>query len=95
MIHNAMVNTPETWAIQLMVHPAWFEGELLHYHRGLKRLVESNHSRIIVTPLPDDLRNLKPKQVLPTRWFWQHVLAERVLLFHGDGALCSNTKKTE
>jgi len=94
LIHNAMVNVPETWVIQLFVNQEWFEKELLQYHRGLKRLVESNHSRIILTPLPDDLHNLKPKGVLPSKWFWQHVAAERVLLFHGDGALCSNTKKT-
>lgn len=94
MIHNAMVNTPETWAIQLFVHQEWFEKELLEYHRGLKRLIESNHSRIIVTPLPNDLQSLKPKGVLPNKWFWEHVVAEQVLLFHGDGALCSNSKHT-
>jgi hypothetical protein len=94
LIHNAMVNTPETWALQLFVNKEWFEGELLQYHRGLKRLVDSHHPRIVITPLPDDLKSLKPKGVLPNTWFWEHVVAERVLLFHGDGTLCSNTKKT-
>ena len=89
-----MSNTPDTWAIQLFVNQEWFNNEVLEYHRGLKRLVESNHSRLVITPLPPDLSKLKPKGVLPTKWFWHHVVAERVLLFHGDGALCSNTKKT-
>jgi hypothetical protein len=89
-----MMNTPKTWAIQLFVNKEWFEDELLSYHRGLKRLIESNHSRIIITPLPDDLKSLKPKNILPNKWFWEHVVAERILLFHGDGALCSNTKHT-
>ena len=90
----AMANIPITWAVQLFVNQKWFEEELLAYHRGLKRLVESNHPRLIITPLPSDLANLKPRGVVPSKWLWEHAAAERVLLFHGDGTLCSNTKKT-
>eukprot|EP00977_Amphora_coffeiformis_P012128 scaffold2992_cov214-Amphora_coffeaeformis.AAC.10 len=47
---------------------------------------------IFVTWLPDSLtkRPAKPKGVLHSKWFWNELQAERILLFSGNGVFCGN-----
>jgi hypothetical protein len=91
MIHNALENIPSDWALQIFINEKWVQKELLHWHPGLVRLMNSEKNpRIIVTPLPGNLVLGKPKQVLTDAWFWNNVVAEKVFLFSGNGALCGN-----
>jgi hypothetical protein len=94
MIQNALVNIPPNWALQLMVNQEWYDKELLPYHRNLQKWIDLQGSRIVVTPLPKTLAKLKPSGVLRDRWVWEHVIADHVLVFHGEGMLCSNSYKT-
>jgi hypothetical protein len=92
MIHNALQNIPADWALQIFINEKWVEKEgLLQWHPGLVRLMnKENNPRIIVTPLPDHLLQGKPKNVLMDAWFWNNMVAEKVLLFSGNGAFCGN-----
>jgi hypothetical protein len=92
MIHNALQNIPADWALQIFINEKWAEKEgLLHWHPGLVRLMNSkNNPRIIVTPLPEYLLQGKPKQILIDPWFWNTLVADKVLLFSGNGAFCGN-----
>lgn len=118
ILHNAIVNLPPGWGLQLFINPSWFYGDarVLHWHPGLRRLLtvsngesqaikDKNRSStttqyrgtfrgrpIFVTWLPESLtkRPAKPKGVLHSRWFWQELQAERVLLFSGNGVFCGN-----
>jgi len=92
LIHNALTNIPYTWAVQLFVFEHFFENAILDYHRGLRRLIQ-RHPRIVVTKLPPHLETKKPTPVLRDRWVWEHVVADRVLTFHGDGVLCANSER--
>lgn len=89
MMHNVLSNIPQTWALQLFVYDQ-FWNEVLGYHRGLRRLVE--HPRVHVHLLPEYLKQKKPNVVLKNRFVWEHAIADRVLIFNGDGVLCSNSQ---
>jgi hypothetical protein len=92
MIHNALQNIPADWALQIFINEKWVEKEgLLDWHPGLVRLMNSeNNPRIIVTPLPEYLLQGKPKQIMVHPWFWNKMVADKVLLFSGNGAFCGN-----
>jgi hypothetical protein len=92
MIHNALQNIPADWALQIFINEKWVEKEgLLDWHPGLVRLMNSeNNPRVIVTPLPEYLLQGKPKQIMVDPWFWKTMVADKVLLFSGNGAFCGN-----
>lgn len=48
--------------------------------------------RIIWTPLPSHMARFKPKQLFKSKWLWESVVAENVLMFGGNGALCANSQ---
>lgn len=93
MIHNALTNLPNSqWRVQLFLNRPWVNAELLPWHPGLVRLFQD--PRVIVTDLPEKLTKGKPKHVLASRWFWETVAGEAVVLFSGNGAFCSNHYNT-
>ena len=61
---------------------------------GLQRLVD--YQKIIMTTIPDELLQRKKKQfqLMTDRWVWSNMLAEKVLIFGGNSALCGNSKLT-
>ncbi|GAX25692.1 hypothetical protein FisN_15Lh063 [Fistulifera solaris] len=94
MIHNALTNLPNArWRVQLFVNRPWVQAELLPWHPGLLRLFQD--PRIIVTNMPATLTQGKPKQVLASRWFWETLVADAVVLFSGNGAFCTNHYNTD
>ena len=105
MIHNAIINLPlavfnnsrhsstndgDVWKVQLFLNKQWADDNLLHWHPGLQRLVQGKDPRVIVTPLPVALTHGKPKEVLFSKWFWESMAADRVVVFSGNGAFCGN-----
>jgi len=94
MIHNALANLPAldgSWKVQIFVNQQWVQqSNLLEWHPGMQRYFQGQHPRVVVTPLPLNLTNGKPKEVLFTKWFWESMLADRIVLFSGNGAFCGN-----
>ena len=94
MIHNALTNLPNShWRVHLFLNRPWVNAELLPFHPGLVRLFQD--PRVIVTDLPEALTKGKPKQVLASRWFWDTVGGDAVVLFSGNGAFCANHYATD
>ena len=89
MIYNVIDNTPESWAVQIFVHPGWWQKEILKFHRGMHKLLQ--HPRIVVTELPKQFWTHKPKQILIQKWFWEQMVADQILLFSGNGVMCSHS----
>lgn len=105
MLHNALANLPNShsWRIQVFYNEAWIQKEhvLDYWHPGMSRLFHFNSgnnendnddNKFIWTRLPASMtkHGRKPKQILASRWFWETVRAETVVLFSGNGAFCGN-----
>ena len=91
MLHNTLANIPENWTVQIFGNVAWLEKDVFPLHPGFQRLLQSNSTRIVLTPLPKEMTRLKPKQIMKSPWIWESVVAEHVLVVSGNGALCANT----
>jgi hypothetical protein len=89
MLYNVLDNTPDTWAVQVFIHPEWWNNEILPLHRGMYKLLQN--PRVIVTKLPKQLWKHKPKQILIQNWFWEQMAANHVFLFSGNGVMCSHS----
>jgi len=92
-IHNALANLPDqsgSWKVQLFVNQHWADANLLPWHPGIQRIFRGQDPRVIVTPLTMPLTKGKPKQVLFSKWFWESMAADRVVLFSANGAFCGN-----
>ena len=89
MMNNILANTPETWAVQVFYRPEWWKDEIMSRHRGMQRLIQNQ--RVILTPLPKAFWNSKPKDVYKDTWIWEHMVADRVLMFTGNGMLCAHS----
>jgi hypothetical protein len=93
MLDNALANLPNdaTWKVQVFVNEKWVKESVLPWHPGLERMLTTN-PRVIVTSLSTDLvgHGKKPRDVLLSTWFWEHMAADRVVLFSGNGAFCGN-----
>jgi hypothetical protein len=89
MIHNAMTNIPANWPIQIFSNEGWLQKDVLPLHPGLRQL--RTHPRLIWTPLPTQLTKMKPKEIMKSEWLWNQVVAEKVIVFSGNGAFCANS----
>lgn len=89
MLYNVLDNTPDTWAVQVFIHPEWWNNEILRLHRGMYKLLQN--PRVIVTKLPKQFWKHKPKQILMQNWFWEQMAANHVFLFSGNGVMCSHS----
>jgi hypothetical protein len=103
MIDNAKANLPQqkNWKLQVFLHPEFYNQTLTPWHPGIVQMVSSSssHSQIITTMLPSQFttttkkqQHIKPKHILSSKWFWEHVQAEKVILFSGNGAFCGNRR---
>lgn len=95
MVQNALLNTPSNWAVQIFYTGTGQSQFGLDISPGLTRLIESN-PRVILTKLPPDevKKNKKNKQMWTTEWIWDSMVSSRVLVFSGNGAICSNSKRS-
>ena len=95
MIENALSNTPPSWAVQIFYTPSGQSQFGLNINPGIARLA-STHSRLVLTELPADMvkkYGMKKKKLFWTSEFlWQSMLAQNVLVFSGNGCICSNSK---
>lgn len=96
MLYNVMANIPQTWKIQVIVNEAWFQKDVLPIHPGMQRLrslsPDDTHNRILWTPIPKNMTKFKPKEIMKSKWLWESIIHENVLLFGGNGAMCTNTQ---
>jgi hypothetical protein len=95
MVQNILDNTPSNWAVQIFYIPQGQSKFGLDINPGLTRL-NSTVDRLIMTPIPEDIfkkLGMKVKKVYWTSEFvWKSMVAENVLVFSGNGAICSNSR---
>ena len=56
---------------------------------GIQKLVKKGN--VVLTPIPDEFRKMKRKELMLQPWIWKNTLAERILIFGGNVVLCSNS----
>ena len=83
------------WAIQIF----YIADESSQSHFGLEvnpnlARLNATYDRIIFTPLPEDLiskfGHRKKLLYWTNSWIWENLVADRVLVFNGNGVICSN-----
>lgn len=89
MFHNALSNLPNGWQLQVFLNRPWVAANIPPYHPGWRRILQD--PRVTIFDLPERLLGRKPKYVYVDPWFWKNMLADRVVLFSGNGAFCGNT----
>ena len=87
LLHNVEANLPSNWRIQIFHTPTALKGL-----RGVARLV--SQGRVVLSPVPESHKGLDRKALLLSPWLWEHVLAEKVLVFDTPVALCGNAPRT-
>lgn len=94
MVLNIFTNIPSTWAIQIFYTPQGLSQVGIDINPGILRLVDSN-DRVKLVELPPDLVKRygmkRRKGYLTDLWLWENMSAENILLFSGNGAICSNS----
>ena len=80
---------PANWRIQVFYNPRKEMALQATRFEGVKKLVAKGV--VILTPLPDELVKLKRKDILVSRWLWDHVAAEKVVGFGGTSVICGNS----
>ena len=90
------LSTPiANWAIQIFyIDDINSQSQFgININPNLSRL-NSTHERIIFTPLPKDLVSKfgTRKKLLywTNEWLWENLVADNVLVFNGNGVICSN-----
>ena len=94
MVHNMLTILPHNWGIQIYCTEDGLSQENIDMNIGLKRLIENNRDRFIVTILPTEkVRQYKKRRYLYflDKWLWESVVGKKVLVFGGNGAFCSNS----
>ncbi len=91
MVQNAHNNIPDDWVIQIFYTG---EGQSLHgidINPWIRTLVESG--RVVLTVIPPHVLKTKKKRVelMVEKWVWEHMLADKVLIFGGSSVICSNS----
>lgn len=93
MINNILANIPPTWALQIFYAPIGQSQLGLDINPGILRL-NATLDRVILTEIPADMIQkfgMKRKFYYWTsEWMWKSMVAERVLTFSGNGAICGN-----
>lgn len=96
MIQNILNNTPETWAVQIFYVATGQSQYGLDLNPGIARMSITRQDRIIMTEVPSNIvqkYGMKRKKGYWTdKWMWETMVANKVLVFSGNGAICSNSK---
>ena len=96
MITNILMNTPSDWALQIFYFDSGQSQFGLDINPGIQRLNNTLfQDRIIFTKLPKAMVEKKgPRRKLlywTDEWIWNQLVSDRVLVFSGNGCVCSNS----
>lgn len=94
MVHNALLNVPADWAVQIFYTPSGQSQAGIDMNKGLVRLIAAG--RVVLTPIdPEVLKQRKKRfELMYHEWIWANMVADRVLMFGGNSIMCSNTGQT-
>lgn len=94
MIMNIKNNIPRDWAIQVFYTGNGQSQNGVDINKGLQRMI--NRGEVILTTIPKRIEKTKRRQteIWTERWIWENIVADRVLTFGGNTAMCSNSPAT-
>jgi hypothetical protein len=91
MILNIKNNIPKDWAIQIFYIPNGGSQAGLDLNPGLMRIIDNQ--TIFLTEIPEYIYHKKGRntEYYLESWLWESMLADKVLIFGGNSAFCSNS----
>lgn len=89
MVNQVIASIPSDWIVQIFYDPSVAMAVKGTQYVGIQKQVSSG--RVILTELPANMTGTKKRELLKSTWLWENMLAETVLLFGGNGALCANS----
>jgi len=93
-IMNALNNLPcdKKWTVQVFYAASGQSQAGIDLSRGLARLVEQK--KVVLSPIPPEVlaKYAKKFEIMQSKWLWENMLAEKVLIFGGNSVICSNSK---
>ena len=87
MVQNIIANLPPRWRVQIFSTGKPDAG--LEINPGLKKLIDGGV--VEYTLLPSNLQSLKKKELMTHEWLWENMIADKVLVFGGNSAICGNS----
>jgi len=94
MTNNVDNNIPTNWKIQIFYVSNGGSQKGIDLNVGLQKLIKNN--RLILTEIPLNLIQKKKRRIelLTDLWFWDNVIANKVLLFGGNSVICGNSPRS-
>lgn len=89
MVNQVIASIPSDWIVQIFFDPSTAMAVKGTQYAGIQKQVSSG--RVVLTELPANMTGIKKRDLLKSTWLWENMLAETVLLFGGNGALCANS----
>jgi hypothetical protein len=89
MVNQVIASIPSDWIVQIFFDPSAAMAVKGTQYAGIQKQV--NSGRVVLTELPANMTRIKKRDLLKSTWLWENMLAETVLLFGGNGALCANS----
>lgn len=80
---------PDSWNIQVIYKKNRMGREAITYS-GVQRLVK--RGKVILTAIPEAEGKLKRRDLFLSLWFWENIIADRVLIFGGNSIVCLNSQ---
>lgn len=89
MVLNILNNLPDDWAVQVVTTGKGQSKNGIDINLGLKRLIESG--KILEMRLPEAMGKIKRFEIMLSRYLWEHIPADKVIIFGGNQVICSNS----
>ena len=91
MVNNIAANIPENWKIQIFYINGGGSKKGIDLNIGLQKLVVNG--KLVFTQIPSQILQQKKKRavIMTDVWFWENVLADKVLMFGGNSVMCGNS----
>jgi hypothetical protein len=93
-VRNIRDNIPSTWAIQIFYTGKGQSQNAIDINKGLQRMIQRRE--VIMTKIPPEISSVKKKffEMWTEKWLWENTVANRVLTFGGNSAICGNSPYT-
>lgn len=94
VVRNIRANIPDDWIVQIFYTAKGQSQNGIDINIGLQRMIEDGS--VILTLIPESVTSRKKKlfELWTEGWIWNNMLADRVLVFEGNSAICGNSPFT-
>jgi len=91
MVQNILNNLPRNWALQIFYSGEGQSAAGIELNKGLSRMIESGKVHLTLISKEALATHKKRFELMYHPWIWENMLADRVLVFGGNGVICSNS----